>query len=599
MALLMLFGLLAGAGTALSPCVLPVLPIALSAGATGGRRRPLGIVIGLALSFTFATVALVYVLSALGLPDDLLRTFAIVVLLAFGVTLLVPPLAARVEAWLSQIAGRVGGGPRSGRGDGFGSGLLVGASLGVVYAPCAGPILAGVITVSASQAFTAGRLAVALCYGIGSAAVLYALMLGGRRLTAPLARRSGRLQMAMGAVMVLVALAMLGNYDLRFQSRIAKDLPAFLVDPTKSLEDTASARNALADIHGKRSAVGAAVAKAQGGSASETGSGDGAAAAHAADPSAHLPVIAPAPDFTGNQRWFNTPGDKPLSLKSLRGRVVLVDFWTYTCINCLRTLPYLEAWDKQYRAEGLTIVGVHTPEFPFEKDASNVSAAIAREGIEYPVAQDNEMATWNAYGNQYWPAEYFVDAKGRVRYAHFGEGEYDKKEKVIRSLLAEAGRRVGKGMSGASGVEPSLDLSTPETYLGAERAERFANGTIFAGDQNFGTPPTPGQDQLAYGGKWKIASDSATAEDGAALDVHFGARRVYLVLGSPGRARHVRVLLDGKPITAEEAGSDVHNGVATITGQRLYSLVNLPAVERRVLTLQPDAGVTGYAFTFG
>ncbi|HVY78578.1 MAG TPA: cytochrome c biogenesis protein CcdA, partial [Solirubrobacterales bacterium] len=249
MALLMLFGFVAGAGTALSPCVLPVLPIALSAGATGGRRRPLGIVVGLALSFTFATVALVYVISALGLPGDLLRKLAIAVLLAFGITLMVPPLAARVEAAMSRFAGRAG--VAGGGGEGFWSGIAVGASLGLVYAPCAGPILAGVITVSASQPFTAGRLAVALSYGIGSAVVLYFLMLGGRKLTAPLARRGAGLQIAMGAVMVVVALAMARDYDVRFQNEIASSLPSFLVNPTEGLEDTAAARNALGDVRGE------------------------------------------------------------------------------------------------------------------------------------------------------------------------------------------------------------------------------------------------------------------------------------------------------------------------------------------------------------
>ena len=216
MALLILFGFVAGAATALSPCVLPVLPIALSAGATGGRRRPLGIVAGLAVSFTFATVALVYVISALGLPNDFLRKLAIVVLLGFGIVLMIPPLAARLEAWMSQFASRAG--VAQGKGDGFWSGTAVGASLGLVYAPCAGPILAGVITVSASQSFSAGRLAVALSYGIGSAVVLYFLMLGGRKVVRPLARRGVGLQIAMGAVMVVVALAMLGNYDIRFQN---------------------------------------------------------------------------------------------------------------------------------------------------------------------------------------------------------------------------------------------------------------------------------------------------------------------------------------------------------------------------------------------
>jgi cytochrome c biogenesis protein CcdA/thiol-disulfide isomerase/thioredoxin len=592
MVLLMLFGLLAGAGVALSPCVLPVLPIALSAGATGGRRRPLGVVAGLVASFTFATVALVYLISALGLPDDLLRTLAIVVLLAFGGALLVPALGARVEAWLSRFAGRAGVAGASG--DGFWSGVLVGASLGLVYAPCAGPILSGVIVVSASQSFTAGRLAIALCYAIGSGVVLYALMLGGRRLAAPLARRSGALQMAMGAVMVLVAIAMLNDWDLRFESTLARSsLPAFLIRPTSGLEDSHAARAALADLRGRPHGVGGAALAAGGGSP---------AVRHGAPAAAERPKLrdyGAAPDFTGTQRWFNTPGGRPLSLKGLRGRVVLVDFWTYSCVNCLRTLPYLEAWDRRYRADGLTIVGVHTPEFPFEKEAGNVGAAIAREGIRYPVVQDNEMATWNAYGNEFWPAEYFLDARGHVLFADAGEGKYGEKEAVIRELLARAGRKVGRGMSGAHGLAPSAGVSTPESYLGAERAERFVNGSILPGPQDFGAAPTPPQDGLAYGGHWTIGSDHATAGAGAQLLLTFGAQRVYLVLGSPGRTRHVRVLLDGKPLPDADAGADVHGGVLSVSAQRLYALVKLPRDEIHTLRLQFDPGVTGYAFTFG
>ncbi len=486
MVLLILFGFIAGAGTALSPCVLPVLPIALSAGATGGRRRPLGIVVGLAVSFTFATVALVYVISALGLPNDLLRKLAIAVLLAFGITLMIPPLAARVEAMMSRFAGRAG--VAGGGGDGFWSGTAVGASLGLVYAPCAGPILAGVITVSASQPFTAGRLAVALSYGIGSAVVLYFLMLGGRQLTAPLARRGAGLQIAMGAVMVVVALAMARDYDVRFQNEIAGSLPGFLVNPTEGLEDTAAARTALNDVRG--------------GSAHGVGAKASSAAEAVAQDSqgeqSKLPVLGEAPEFIGNQAWFNTPGGRPLTLRSLRGRVVLVDFWTYSCINCLRTLPYLTAWDRTYRKDGLTIVGVHSPEFPFEKDAGNVEEAIERNGIDYPVAQDNDLATWSAYGTQYWPSEYFIDAQGRVRFAHFGEGEYDEKEQIIRELLAEAGRPVAKHHSGARGIEAAAGVTTPETYLGAARAERFTNPMLSPGSHDFAEPPSPGPSEFAY-----------------------------------------------------------------------------------------------------
>jgi cytochrome c biogenesis protein CcdA/thiol-disulfide isomerase/thioredoxin len=582
MALLILFGFIAGAATALSPCVLPVLPIALSAGATGGRRRPLGIVAGLAVSFTFATVAAVYLISALGLPNDFLRKLAIAILLGFGITLMIPPLAARLEAWISQFASRAG--VAEGKGDGFWSGTVIGASLGLVYAPCAGPILAGVIVVSASTAFSTGRLAVAFAYGIGSAAVLYFLMLGGRKVISPLARRGVGLQIAMGAVMVVVALAMLGNYDIRFQNTIAADLPSFLVDPSKGLEDTASAKSAIADIRGPAHGVGSEAT----GAAPETG----------ANGKLHLPILAKAPEFVDNQQWFNTPGDRPLTLKSLRGRVVLVDFWTYSCINCLRTLPYLKAWDAKYRKDGLTIVGVHTPEFPFEKEASNVQEAIETNGIRYPVAQDNEQATWNAYGNQYWPAEYFIDAQGNVRYVHFGEGEYGEKEKVIRDLLAEAGRKVPSQDARVHAIAPSTTVTTPETYLGPERAERFTNPQLSPGLHNFSAPPGLPANEFAYHGRWRIALQSATAEGGS-LDLNFGARRVYLVLGSPGKDRRLKVKLDGRPISAADAGTDVHDGVVNVDSQRLYNLVNLPKVEHHVLELEPEKGVTGYAFTFG
>src|SRR3954468_12787005 len=359
MVLLIAFAFVAGIGTALSPCVLPVLPIALSAGATGGRRRPLGIVTGLALSSTFVTVALVYVIHALGLPNDLLRTVAIVGLILFGLALAIPPVGDRLEAWLQRIAR---GRSRRSRGDGFGSGLVVGFGLGAVYTPCAGPILAGVITLSASQSFTAARLATALAYGVGSGVALYFLMIGGRKLTRRLSKRSGRLQQSLGAVMVLVAVLMAANLDVRFQTAIASDLPSFLVNPTGDLEKSGSVKKQLAGVRG-----------AQQGTA-ETPD-------HANTSS--LPKLGAAPAIQGTQQWFNTPGDRPLSLASLgrQNRVVLVDFWTYTCINCIRTLPQLKAWDAKYRRAGLTIIGVHTPEFPFEKDAGNVREAVSQDGL--------------------------------------------------------------------------------------------------------------------------------------------------------------------------------------------------------------------------
>jgi hypothetical protein len=227
-----------------------------------------------------------------------------------------------------------------------------------------------------------------------------------------------------------------------------------------------------------------------------------------------------------------------------------------------------------------------------------VQEAIERNDIRYPVVQDNDLATWSAYGTRYWPSEYFIDARGRVRFAHYGEGEYSEKEQIIRELLKEAGRPVGKHDSGASGIEPSAGVTTPETYLGTARAERFVNPMLSPGSHDFGDPPALGPDEFAYRGRWKIALYSATAEGGS-LDLNFGARRVYLVLGSPGRSRQMRVLLDGRPIPEGVAGSDVHDGVVDVTAQRLYNLVDLPRVEKHVLTLEPEKGVMGYAFTFG
>jgi len=589
MVLLVLFALIAGAATALSPCVLPVLPIALAAGVTGGRRRPLGVVTGLAVSFTFAIVALVYVISALGLPNDLLRTFAIAVLLVFGLSLLVPPAAARIEAWLSRFSTRA----PSVTGDGFWSGFLVGAGLGFVYAPCAGPILAGVITVSASQPFTGGRLIVAFAYGVGSAAVLYALMLGGRRVTSRLARRSTAFQAAMGAVMVLVAVGMFANLDTRFETKIATKLPAFLVNPTSSLEKTSAARRGLNSVRGTSSGQDFTKVTA-------ATSGGVPLAPRVAHPS-KLPVLGVAPDFQGNQQWFNTPGNRPLTLAGLRGRVVLVDFWTYSCINCLRTLPYLKAWDTKYRAKGLTIVGVHSPEFPFEKSAANVHAAIQQNGLRYPVAQDNDLATWNAYGNQYWPAEYLIDARGKVRFAAFGEGDDAKKERAIRSLLAERGDGSLGGVTHTVAQVASNAELTPESYIGAERAERFVPAAPTPGAHDFGplSGAAPPPSHLRYSGHWTIGRDSALAGADAGLTLSFHARRVFLVLGSPGGSRDVRVLLNGHPVTARAAGPDVRGGRALVGFQRLYRLIDLPKVQDGTLTVLPQPGVRGYAFTFG
>jgi cytochrome c biogenesis protein CcdA/thiol-disulfide isomerase/thioredoxin len=536
-------------------------------------------VTGIVLSFTFATVALVYVIDALGLPDDLVRWLAIATLGGFGLVLLIPPLADRVEAFGQRLAP----GPARSQGEGFWPGVLLGLSLGLVYAPCAGPILAGVITVSASQDFTAGKLAVALSYALGSAAVLYALMIGGRKLADRMKPWRAQIQMAMGALMIATAVAMSADLDLRFQETIADDLPAFLVNPTEGLESSDAVADDLASVRG-------------GGEAAEEGG------AEEAEAGVELPDYGAAPDFAMTGEWFNTDGDE-LSIAGLtgEGKTVLIDFWTYTCINCIRTLPYLKSWDEEYRDDGLVIVGVHTPEFAFEKEAGNVADAIDRNGIEYPVVQDNDYGTWSNFHNQYWPAKYLIDANGQVRYVHFGEGAYETTERAIRSLLAEAGDpRLGPE-SDATGERIDPDLRTPETYLGWARAHGWIEGPV-EGVHDYGTPDPSALDpnRFAYGGEWNVTEEDATAtRDGATISLRFHARRVFLVLGANAGPAPLEVELDGEPIADADAGEDVRGGTATIGPERLYRLVDLPEAGDHTLTLRFSPGIAGYAFTFG
>jgi len=594
MIILLGFAILAGAGTALSPCVLPVLPALLSAGGVGGRRRPLGIVLGLAITFTITIVGVAKVVDGVGLGSDPLRDVAIVVLLAFGLALLAPSLLARLEAPLSRLA-RFG--PRS-RGDGFRSGLLVGGALGFVYTPCASPILAAVISVSAASGRT---VAIAIAYALGSSLVLLALTLGGRRVFERV-RAAGRgplLQRALGVMMVLTAVAIITMLDVNFDQFVARHIPD--VNIAASLECSRTVTSRLHEISGHEPRF----APANGSSAC----GGGSAVAHVAPANASqatllaaarsLHDLGAAPEFTETERWFNTPAGMPLTLAKLRGRVVLVDFWTYTCINCIRTLPYLKAWDATYRRLGLTIVGVHTPEFAFEHEASNVANAIRQFGLRYPVAQDNNMGAWNAYGNEYWPADYLIDARGQVRDASFGEGQYAQTETAIRALLAEAGDRVA-GRSRPRGVIVPSEEATPETYLGSVRAQGWL-AEPRAGRRDYGPPPRAlGLNEFAYSGTWQIEAQPATAVSGAGIDAEFQAKAVYLVLISADeRSRTLRVLLDGRPIAAADAGADVRDGTLTVTRQRLYSLVSLRRDERHRLGLRLSPGISGYAFTFG
>ncbi len=574
MALLLLFALIAGAGTAITPCVLPILPALLSAGAAGGRRRPLGIVLGLAATFTIAIVALAQLVKGVGLASGAARTLAIVTLLVFGVIMLIPDLAARVQAPLSRLA-RFG--PKD-RGDGFLSGLTVGAALGFVCAPCAGPILAAVTSVSASTGASAKTVLTAIFYAIGLGAVLLVYALAGRAVIERIrsAARGHIVERSLGVVLLATGVAMATNLDVRFEEALAKDhsLPAFLVDPTRALENSGSVQKQLAALRPpsrfetrQRQAI-----------ASSTGAANVA-----------LPDLGPAPAFTDNQRWFNTPSGQPLTLTALRGHVVLVDFWTYTCINCIRTLPFLKGLYAAYHPYGLDVVGVETPEFTFEQDAANVAQAIGSDGIRYPIVQDNHYGTWDAYQNEYWPAEYLIDANGEVRHTQFGEGDYKQTEQAVRELLGEAGVTRLPAPITAQAIVPSTQLATPETYLDAQKAQGFAMPLV-AGIHTYAGVGTPALNQFALRGRWSINNESAMpVSPGASIEAGFQAANVYLVLTSAhNMPRQVSVLLDGRRVNT-----------VTVQGEKLYTLVSLPSAQQHALTVDVPPGVSAYDFTFG
>ena len=599
MLLLLLFAVIAGAGTAITPCVLPVLPALLSASALGGRRRPLGIVLGLGATFTIAIVALAQLVKGVGLASGAARSLAIVVLIAFGVILLVPELAQRIQAPLSRLA-RFG--PKT-RGNGFWTGVGVGGALGFVCAPCAGPILAAVTSVSASTGPTAKVVLVALAYSLGLAAMMLLYGFGGRAVLGRIRRaaRGHLVERVLGCVLLVTGVAMAFNLDVRFEEALAKDasLPAILVDPTRSLENSDAVQNRLASLRpesrfAERQKTAKAVAVAD---------PPGVAIAGVTTPK--LADLGRAPPFTDNQDWFNTPGDRPLTLSGLRGHVVLVDFWTYTCINCIRTLPFVEGLYAHYHRYGLEVVGVETPEFTFEQLASNVRQAIHSDGITYPVVQDNRYGTWDAYQNEYWPAEYLIDATGEIRHTQFGEGNYREDEAAVRALLYAAGARHLPPPMTAHAIVPSSELGTPETYLDPTRArqdqEDFAQ-PLQAGVHSYTLPGSFTLNQWALGGTWNVGSQSITpVSRGASIEGGVQARDVYLVMTSAGNVpRRGRVLLGGKPPPAGAAGTDVGpGGYFTVTQQRLYNLVKLRADAQIAMTVQLPPGISAYDFTFG
>jgi cytochrome c biogenesis protein CcdA/thiol-disulfide isomerase/thioredoxin len=552
--ILLLVGIAAGFATAISPCVLPVLPILLAGGASGGTRRPYAIVSGLVLSFVVFTLGGAWLLDQLGLPKDFLRNLAIALLFVVAATLAFPRLGNLLERPLYRLTRR----PSTDLGGGF----LLGASLGLVFVPCAGPVLAVISVLAATEEVSGRLILLTASYALGAAVPMLAIALGGRAGAGMRALRphAQAVRRGLGAVVALTAVAIAFNVDRHFQTAVP--------DYTKTLqswfEENSSASRELDRLRGGERRA-----------ATET------------PQDTRLPDLGAAQDFTGISRWLNTPGDRPLSLRGLRGKVVLVDFWTYSCINCLRTLPHLKAWDRAYRPDGLAIVGVHTPEFAFEQEEDNVRSAVKRLGLRYAVAMDNDYKTWDAFQNRYWPAKYLIDASGHLRFVHFGEGSYDETESRIRELLAERRQRLPARVR-VSDPTPK-ELYSPETYLGHQRLNpsQFVGEGVAPGvESTYRVPRRPlALNEVAFAGRLTIEPQRIVTGPGARVLFHFRAKDVHLVLGGLGS---VRVLVDGRL-----------RRTVTVSGDRLYTLLRLPKVTDAQLELRFTPGVSAYAFTFG
>jgi cytochrome c biogenesis protein CcdA/thiol-disulfide isomerase/thioredoxin len=577
MLLLITFAFLAGVVTVLSPCILPILPLILSSSLGGedtGRARPLGVIVGFVASFTLFTLFLSTLVNVLDISADALRLFAVVVIGVFGVSLLVPQFQMFMEKMFSRLTGLA---PHSTERKGFSSGLLVGFSLGLLWTPCVGPILASVISLALTGSVTLTAFFITLAYAFGTAIPMLLIMWGGRELLnrVPwLLRNTGNIQKGFGVLMILVAFAIYTNADRTFQTYIVNTFPQYGVGLTQ-FEDQDFIQRELNKLRGEEK------------EGTETKPGKLM--------SDLLPKGPKAPELISGGIWINS---EPLSLEVLKGKVVIVDFWTYSCINCQRTLPYLKQWHQKYADKGLVIIGVHAPEFEFEKSEKNLRKAVGDFGLTYPIMQDNDFATWRAYQNHYWPAKYFIDKDGVVRYTHFGEGAYDESERVIQQLLEEAGAE-----SVSQAIEnPTYQnyARTPEIYLGYERIKNFASPERITRNQAalYTAPTRLPRNGVAYSGEWSVMGEYAHPKKGAVLEMDFEAKEVFLVMRPMLGEAQIKVLIDGKE---QSLGEDVvQEGKVVVDSDRLYKLILLENPGHHLLKLEfLDDNAELYAFTFG
>jgi cytochrome c biogenesis protein CcdA/thiol-disulfide isomerase/thioredoxin len=575
--LIYLLAFVGGVLTILSPCILPVLPFVFARADQPFRRSGLPLLIGMALTFSVVAIAAAFGGHWVVRLNQGGRYVAMFIFLVLGITLLFPSIAEALTRPLVRAGGKLQGGPSAE--SGIGKSFVLGISTGLLWAPCAGPILGLILTGAALQGPGTRSSFLLLSFALGAATSLGIALFAGNKVFSALKRSLSfeiwiRRGLGVAVIMGVVAIAL--GWDTNLLTKF-------------SFVNTAKAEEHLIDkLRPEKPAS--------------------VLAASAADVQPALDDEGAMPDLSGAVSWVNSP---PLSSKALKGKVVLIDFWTYSCINCLRALPYVESWAAKYKDAGLVVIGVHTPEFAFEKERSNVEKAVRDLKITYPVAIDSDYAIWKAFNNEYWPAHYFIDGKGRIRYHHFGEGEYDESERVIRELLKENGAQLASSAEiavSSAGAEaaPSANVRSPETYVGYHRAEHFASTEAIAQDSKHSYTPQPrlSLNQWALSGSWKVGAESAVLQTAPGKIIfRFHARDLHLVLGTTKDGKPVRftVKLDGTA-PGDDHGVDCDgNGSGTVQGHRLYQLIRQKgAVEDRTFEIEfLDPGVQAFAFTFG
>jgi cytochrome c biogenesis protein CcdA/thiol-disulfide isomerase/thioredoxin len=575
--LIYLLAFVGGVLTILSPCILPVLPFVFARADQPFRRSGLPLLSGMALTFSLVAIAAAFGGHWVVRLNQGGRYVAMAIFLILGISLLFPSLAETLTRPLVRVGGRLQGGPSTQ--SSIGKSFVLGISTGLLWAPCAGPILGLILTGAAIQGPGVRSSFLLLSFALGAATSLGIALLAGNKVFSVLKRSLSFevwIRRALGVLVILGVVAIALGWDTNLLTKF-------------SFVNTAKAESHL--VNALRPATLATLP------------------VNAVESAPILGDEGPMPDLGGAVAWINSP---PLSTKSLRGKVVLIDFWTYSCINCLRALPYVEAWSTKYKDSGLVVIGVHTPEFAFEKDRSNVEKAVRDLKVTYPVAVDSDYQIWRAFKNEYWPAHYFIDGKGRIRYHHFGEGEYAESEHVIQQLLKENGAKslaqdtIHVSGSGAEAAPDKSDARSGETYIGYHRAENYASAEPIAKDsrKTYSLRPRLSLNQWGLAGSWKVGEESAVLQSAPGkIAFRFHARDLHLVLGPSKDGKPIRfiVRLDGTP-PGDDHGVDTDaTGAGTVQGHRLYQLIRQKGtVEDRTFEIEfLDPGVQAFAFTFG